>query len=151
MEDIVHSKDSNLLAKNGGTVAIVLSRHWARSIMERMNFVKRRGNSKSKTFPPSLKEMAGSGNSLRKVARDTRFMLEYRNSIATNHERYQFHAYSEAPRHVTAPNIFINMMSTYNLIQAECLHTWIHVQTRSNRWMALDNISNTGKRMIIRK
>ena len=37
-EGIVNNEDSNLLAKNGGT--IVLSKHWACSIMTRMNFVK---------------------------------------------------------------------------------------------------------------
>ena len=37
-EGIVQSEDSNLLAKNGGT--IVLSKHWAHSLMTRMNFVK---------------------------------------------------------------------------------------------------------------
>ena len=41
-EGIVQRNGSNLLAKNGGT--IVLSKHWVRSIMERMNFAKRRGN-----------------------------------------------------------------------------------------------------------
>ena len=54
-EGIVQSEDSNLLAKNGGT--IVLSKHWARSIMERMNFVKRRGNSKSKVTFTNFEEL----------------------------------------------------------------------------------------------
>ena len=37
-EGIVQNEDSNLLAKNGGT--IVLSNHWACSLMTQMNFVK---------------------------------------------------------------------------------------------------------------
>ena len=36
VEGIVQSEDSNLLAKNGGT--IVLSKHWTRSIMARIEF-----------------------------------------------------------------------------------------------------------------
>ena len=55
VEGIVQSKDSDLLAKNGGT--IVLSKHWARSNMERMNFVKRCGNSKSKVTCTNFKEL----------------------------------------------------------------------------------------------
>ncbi len=52
---IVQSKDSNLLAKNGGT--IVLSKYWARSIMAQMNFVKRRGNSKFKVTCSNFEEL----------------------------------------------------------------------------------------------
>ena len=55
VEGIVQSKDSNLLAKNGGT--IVLSKHWAHSIMDRMNFVKRHGNSKSKVTCTNFEEL----------------------------------------------------------------------------------------------
>ena len=52
---IVQNKDSNLLAKNGGH--IVLSKHWARSIMEIMNFVKSCGNSKSKVNCTNFEEL----------------------------------------------------------------------------------------------
>ena len=55
VEGIVQSKDSNLLAKNGGT--IVLSKHWAHSIMDRMNFVKRHGKSKSKVTCTNFEEL----------------------------------------------------------------------------------------------
>ena len=54
-EGIIQNKDSNLLAKNGGT--IVLSKHWASSLMTRMNFVKRRGNSKSKVTSTNFEEL----------------------------------------------------------------------------------------------
>ena len=54
-EGIVQNEDSNLLAKNGGT--IVLSKHWARSLMTRMNFVKRCGNSKSKVTCTNFEEL----------------------------------------------------------------------------------------------
>ena len=55
VEGIVNNEDSNLLAKNGGT--IVLSKHWARSIMTLMNFVKRRGNSKSKVTCTNFEDL----------------------------------------------------------------------------------------------
>ena len=38
-EGIVTHHDANLLAKNGGS--IVISKHWARALLTRMNFVKR--------------------------------------------------------------------------------------------------------------
>ena len=37
---LVHKKDSNLLAKDGGHIA--LTRDWARSLLDRMGFVKRK-------------------------------------------------------------------------------------------------------------
>ena len=43
---IVREKDSNLLALDGGH--IVLNRDWARSLLGRMNFVKRKANTKAK-------------------------------------------------------------------------------------------------------
>ena len=55
---IVNNEDSNLLAKNGGT--IVLSKHWASSIMTQMNFVKRCGNSNPKSLVPILKTSGSS-------------------------------------------------------------------------------------------
>ena len=54
-EGIIQNEDSNLLAKNGGT--IVLSKHWVRSLMTRMNFVKQRGNSKSKVTCTNFEEL----------------------------------------------------------------------------------------------
>ena len=45
-DGIIWNHDSSLLAKNGGHIAI--TKHWASSIMTRMKFVKRRGNSKAK-------------------------------------------------------------------------------------------------------
>ena len=54
-EGIVRNEDSNLLAKNGGT--IVLSKHWARPLMTRINFVKRHGYSKSKVTCTNFEEL----------------------------------------------------------------------------------------------
>ena len=54
-EGIIQNKDSNLLAKNEGT--IVPSKHWARSLITRMNFVKRHGNSKSKVTCTNFEEL----------------------------------------------------------------------------------------------
>ena len=45
-DGIIRNHDSSLLAKNRGS--ITLTKHWASSIMTRMKFVKRRGNSKAK-------------------------------------------------------------------------------------------------------
>jgi len=43
---LVLNKDANLLAKNGGYIS--LEKHWAKYLLTRMGFVKRRGNTKSK-------------------------------------------------------------------------------------------------------
>ena len=43
---IIRRKDSNLLAKNGGHIA--LTRDWARSLLDRMGFVKRKATTKAK-------------------------------------------------------------------------------------------------------
>ena len=45
-EGIVKSKDSNLLAANGGH--IVLTKHWGKHLLTRMGFVKRRASTKAK-------------------------------------------------------------------------------------------------------
>ena len=45
-EGIVQNSDSKLLAKNGGN--IVISKHWAKSLLVRMGFVKRRVTTKAK-------------------------------------------------------------------------------------------------------
>ena len=45
-EGIVHNKDSNLLAKNGGP--ILITKYWAKSLMIQMNFVKRKATTKAK-------------------------------------------------------------------------------------------------------
>ena len=45
-EGIVKSNDSNLLASNGGH--IILLKHWAKHLLSRMGFVKRRASTKAK-------------------------------------------------------------------------------------------------------
>ena len=45
-EGIVISKDSNLLAQNGGHMS--LSKDWAKSLMKRMALVMRRASTKAK-------------------------------------------------------------------------------------------------------
>ena len=57
--------------------------------------------------------MVGSGNSLRKVAHDTHYMLDYRNSIQIMNATI-FTLTMKVLAKYTAPNIFINMMSVYN-------------------------------------
>ena len=52
---IVHSKDSRLLAENGG--GIVLSKGWAQSLMSRMGFVKRKACSTVKVTVENFEEM----------------------------------------------------------------------------------------------
>ena len=54
-DGIIRNHDSSLLAKNGGS--IVITKHWASSIMTRMNFVKRRGNSKAKVTVTDFDEL----------------------------------------------------------------------------------------------
>ena len=43
---LVMSKDANLVAENGGHIS--LTKHWARYLLSRMGFVKRRANTKLK-------------------------------------------------------------------------------------------------------
>ena len=57
--------------------------------------------------------MAGSGNSLRKVAHNACSMLDYRNSIEITNVTNLALAMKLLAMY-TAPNIFINVMSTYN-------------------------------------
>ena len=52
---IVRKKDSNLLAQNGGH--IVLTRDWARSLLGRMGFVKRKANTKAKLAVTDFNEL----------------------------------------------------------------------------------------------
>jgi len=53
-EGIVCSKDSNLLAQNGGP--ILISKYWAKSLMTRMNFVKRKATTKVKISNVNFEE-----------------------------------------------------------------------------------------------
>ena len=43
---LVLNKDANLLAENGGHISLI--KHWARYLLSRMGFVKRRDNTKIK-------------------------------------------------------------------------------------------------------
>ena len=54
-EGIVQNHDSSLLASNSGP--ILITKNWAKSLMTRMNFVKRRTNTKLKVFSKDLKGM----------------------------------------------------------------------------------------------
>ena len=54
-EGIVKSKDSNLLAENGGHIS--LSKHWAKHLLTRMGFVKRRGTTKAKVDVKNFDEV----------------------------------------------------------------------------------------------
>lgn len=53
-EGIVQNSDSQLLAKNGGN--IVISTHWAKSLLARMGFVKRRVTTKAKVSVNEFEE-----------------------------------------------------------------------------------------------
>ena len=50
-EGIVMNEGSNLLARNGGHV--VLTKRWAKHLLGRMGFVKRRGSTKAKVLRQS--------------------------------------------------------------------------------------------------
>ena len=52
---IVRKKDSNLLAANGGHIA--LTKHWAQYLLERMGFVKRKSTTKVKVSVKDLEEL----------------------------------------------------------------------------------------------
>ena len=52
---IVRKQDSNLLAQNSGH--IVLTREWARSLLGRMGFVKRKANTKAKIAVTDFSEL----------------------------------------------------------------------------------------------
>lgn len=54
-EGIVRSKDSNLLASNGGH--ITLTKHWGKHLLSRMGYVKRRASTKAKITVPNLDEL----------------------------------------------------------------------------------------------
>ena len=54
-EGIVKNADSNLLVMNGGH--IVLTKSWAKSLLSRMGFVKRRGTTTAKTDVKNFEEM----------------------------------------------------------------------------------------------
>ena len=44
----VHKRDKSLLKENGGSLEQMLMKNWAKSLLYRMGFVKRRGNTKAK-------------------------------------------------------------------------------------------------------
>ena len=52
---LVLNKDANLLAENGGHIS--LTKHWARYLLSRMGFVKRRANTKSKVSVEQFNEL----------------------------------------------------------------------------------------------
>ena len=54
-EGIVKSVDSNLLSSNGGH--ITLTKHWAKHLLTRMGFVKRRASTKSKISVTNFEEV----------------------------------------------------------------------------------------------
>ena len=54
-EGIVISKDSNLLAQNGGHIS--LSKDWAKGLMKRMGLVKRRASTKAKVSIANFEEV----------------------------------------------------------------------------------------------
>ena len=54
-EGIVKSKDSNLLASNGGHIA--LSKHWGKHFLTRMGYVKRRASTKAKVLVQNFEEV----------------------------------------------------------------------------------------------
>ena len=52
---IIRKQDSNLLAQNGGHIA--LTRDWARSLLGRMGYVKRKANNKAKIAVTDFNEL----------------------------------------------------------------------------------------------
>ena len=64
---LVLNKDANLLAENGGHIS--LTKHWARYLLSRMGFVKRRGNTKSKVSVEHFDELK------------ELFLLEFNNTV----------------------------------------------------------------------
>ena len=52
---IVRKQDSNLLAQNGSHIAP--TRDWARSLLERMGYVKRKANTKAKIAVTDFNEL----------------------------------------------------------------------------------------------
>ena len=52
---VVTYKDVSMLAKYGGSV--VLTKHWAKYLLQRMNMVKRRGNTKAKVTMEKFDEL----------------------------------------------------------------------------------------------
>ena len=53
-EGIVTHHDANLIADGG---PIIITKHWARSLLTRMHFVKRRGNTKAKVSAPDFDQL----------------------------------------------------------------------------------------------
>jgi len=64
---LVLNKDANLLANNGGHIS--LEKHWAKYLLTRMGFVKRRGNTKSKVLVEHFEQ------------RKEFFLLEFNNAL----------------------------------------------------------------------
>ena len=57
-EGIVKNEDSNLLATNGGhIIIIVLTKHWAKGLLTRMGFIKRRSATMAKVNVPNFNEV----------------------------------------------------------------------------------------------
>ena len=54
-ELIVRNHDSSLLASNSGP--ILITKNWAKSLMTRMNFVKRLANTKFKVFSKDFEKV----------------------------------------------------------------------------------------------
>ena len=55
---IVRRHDRNLLAENGGSINI--TKTWAKSLLHRMGYVKRRGSSTAKMIITDLKQLKNS-------------------------------------------------------------------------------------------
>ena len=52
---MVTNKDTSMLAKYGGSV--VLTKHWAKYLLQHMNMVKKRGNTKAKVTMENFDEL----------------------------------------------------------------------------------------------
>jgi len=63
-EGIVRHYESNLLVKNGGSIAII--KFWASSMMTQMNFMKRHGNSKAKVTVTNFNVLRSSSSLMSK-------------------------------------------------------------------------------------
>ena len=54
-EGVLKSKDSNLLAFNGGHISV--TKHWGKHLLTRMGFVKHRASTKAKITVPNFEEV----------------------------------------------------------------------------------------------
>ena len=64
-EGIVRSADSNMLAVNGGH--ILITKDWAKSLLQRMGFVKRRASTKAKVTIEDFQEEKSNFYSISKL------------------------------------------------------------------------------------